>query len=77
MSTARWTALGKRLGPMHLLRTRDEGRLFGRLGPDVLGTDSDAAEAAGRLGASRATIGVLRHAETSYVHGRSGRPCRR
>jgi len=141
VSTARWTALGIRLGEMHLLATRDEGRLFGHLGPDVLGTDWVAAEAARRLAASRGTIGsalldqrnlagvgtlfasealflerlspwhpaaslasaqvcqvvervhrlldvnrhnaiqsttgVLRHGETSYVHGRSGRPCRR
>jgi len=141
VSTARWTALGIRLGEMHLLKTRDEGHLFRHLGPDVLGTDWDAVEAASRLGATNATIGaalldqrnlagvgtlyasealflerlspwhpaasltsaqvrrvverihrlldvnrhnaiqsttgVLRHGETSYVHGRSGRPCRR
>ena len=141
VSTARWTALGVRLGHLHLLATRDEGRLVGHLGPDVLGTDWDAAEAAGRLAASmstigsalldqrnlagvgtlyasetlflerlspwhpaaslasaqvsqvvdrvhrllnlnrhnvfRSTTGVHRHGMTTYVHGRSGRPCRR
>ena len=141
VSTARWTALGIRLGAVHLLATREEGRLFGYLGPDVLGTDWDAAEAASRLAASRGTIGsalldqrnlagvgtlyasealflerlspwhpaaslasaqvrqvvdrvhrllnvnrhnviqsttgVQRHGMTTYVHGRSGRPCRR
>ncbi|MEP7035141.1 MAG: DNA-formamidopyrimidine glycosylase family protein [Actinomycetota bacterium] len=141
VSTERWTALGIRLGEMHLLDTRNEERFFGHLGPDVLGTDWDAAEAASRIASSRATIGsalldqhnlagvgtlyasealflqrlspwllaaslasaqvrrvvervhrlldvnrhnaiqsttgVLRHGETSYVHGRSGRPCRR
>ena len=141
VSTARWTALGVRLGRLHLLATREEGRLVGHLGPDVLGTDWDAAEAAGRLAASmstigsalldqrnlagvgtlyasetlflerlspwhpaaslasaqvsqvvdrvhrllnlnrhnvfRSTTGVHRHGMTTYVHGRSGRPCRR
>ena len=141
VSTARWTALGIRLGAVHLLATREEGRLFGYLGPDVLGTDWDAAEAASRLAASRGTIGsalldqrnlagvgtlyasealflerlspwhpaaslasaqvrrvvdrvhrllnvnrhnvtqsttgVQRHGKTTYVHARSGRPCRR
>lgn len=141
VATERWTALGLRLGSLHLLATRDEGRLFGRLGPDVLGPDWDAAEAAGRLATSNATIGsalldqsnlagvgtlyasealfierlspwhpaarlagvqirrvvdrvhrlldvnrhnaiqsttgVQGHGRTTYVHGRSGRPCRR
>ncbi|MGV8910848.1 MAG: Fpg/Nei family DNA glycosylase [Propionicimonas sp.] len=141
VSTSRWTALGIRLGEMHLLETRDESRLLGHLGPDVLGTDWDAGEASSRMATSRATIGaalldqrnlagvgtlyasealflerlspwhpaasltsaqvrgvvervhrlldvnrhnaiqsttgVLRRGETSYVHGRSGRPCRR
>ncbi len=141
VSTARWTALGLRLGNLHLLATRDEDRLVGHLGPDVLGPDWDAAEAASRLAGSRGTIGsalldqrnlagvgtlyasealfleglspwktaaslgsarirrvvdrayrllnvnrrnaiqtttgVQRHGMTTYVHGRSGRPCRR
>ncbi|MEP7369578.1 MAG: DNA-formamidopyrimidine glycosylase family protein, partial [Dermatophilaceae bacterium] len=37
VSTERWTALGIRLGEMHLLDTRNEERFFGHLGPDVLG----------------------------------------
>jgi len=141
IGTTQWTALGLRLGTLHLIATRDEGRLFGHLGPDVLGPDWDATEAARRLAASNATIGaalldqrnlagvgtlyasevlfvsrispwhpasgltpaqvsgivarvhrlldanrhhrsqsttgVQRHGETTYVHGRSGRPCRR
>lgn len=141
VATARWTALGLRLGNVHLLATVEEGRFFGHLGPDILGTDWDAAEAAGRVAASRSTIGsalldqrnlagagtlyasealflerlspwhpaaslpsvqvrrvvdrvhrlltlnrhnaiqsttgVQRHGMTTYVHGRSGRPCRR
>ena len=141
VSTTRWTAVGLRLGDLHLLATRDEGRVVGHLGPDVLGPDWDAAEAASRLAGSRGTIGsalldqrnlsgvgtlyasealflerlnpwhpaaslggaqirgvvdrayrllnvnrgnaiqtttgVQRHGMTTYVHGRSGRPCRR
>jgi len=141
VSTARWTALGVRLGRLHLLATGEEGRLVGHLGPDVLGGDWDAAEAGGRLAASMSTIGsalldqrnlagvgtlyasetlflerlspwhpaaslasaqvcqvvervyrllnvnrhnpiqnttgMQRHGMTTYVHGRSGRPCRR
>ncbi len=141
VGTARWTALGLRLGELHLVETRDEGTLVGHLGPDLLGQDWDAAEAARRLAVSDATIGAAlldqrnlagagtlyasealfvvgvnpwqlaaglgsaqvsrivdrlrrmldanrhqaiqsttgaqRHGETTYVHGRSGRPCRR
>jgi len=141
VGTGRWTALGLRLAKLTLVATRDEGRLVGHLGPDVLGPDWDAAEAARRLAVSEATIaaalldqrnlagvgtlyasetlfltglspwlpatdltsaqirgvvdrvhrlldanrrhatqsttGMARHGETTYVHGRSGRPCRR
>lgn len=141
VGTARWTALGLRLGELHLVATRDEGTLVGHLGPDLLGPDWDAAEAVKRLTASDASIGaalldqrnlagagtlyasealflvgvnpwqaatglagaqasrlvdrlhrmldlnrhqaiqsttgVQRHGETTYVHGRSGRSCRR
>ena len=141
LSTARWTALGLRLGNLHLVATRDESGLVGHLGPDLLGPDWDAAEAARRLAGSDTTIGaalldqrnlagvgtlyasealflerlnpwrpaagltsaqvssvvdrvhrlletnrhhatqsttgVRRHGENSYVHSRSGRPCRR
>jgi endonuclease VIII len=141
VSTTRWTGLGLRLGALHLVATREEDRLVGHLGPDVLGPDWDPAEAARRLGASGTTIGaalldqhnlagvgtlyasevlflarlspwlpaadltsaqvsdivarvhrlldanrhhpsqsttgVRRRGETTYVHGRSGRPCRR
>lgn len=43
--------------PADLSGEPDAGRLFGHLGPDVLGPDWDAAEAAGRLATSGATIG--------------------
>ena len=141
IGTTQWTALGLRLGTLRLTATRDEDRLLGHLGPDVLGPDWDETEAARRLGTSAATIGaalldqrnlagvgtlyasevlflsrispwhpasgltraqvggivdrvhrlldanrhhlsqsttgVQRRGETTYVHGRSGRPCRR
>jgi endonuclease-8 len=56
--TAGWTALGFRLGNLHLVPTREEDRLVGHLGPDVLGLDWDAAEAARRILMSEATIGA-------------------
>jgi endonuclease-8 len=141
VSAARWSALGLRLGALNLVATRDEDRLVGHLGPDLLGPDWDPAEAARRIASSGATIGaalldqrnlagvgtlyasevlfltrinpwtpaarltsaqtsevverakrlldanrqhadqsttgVRRHGETTYVHGRTGRPCRR
>jgi endonuclease VIII len=42
-------AAGYRLGVVDLLRTRDEGRVVGHLGPDLLGPDWDAASAVSRL----------------------------
>jgi endonuclease-8 len=141
VGTVRWTALGLRLGNLHMVATSDEGGLVGHLGPDVLGPEWNASEAARRLVASETTIaaalldqrnlagvgtlyasevlflaginpwlpaaglafeqvaavvdrvhrlldvnrhyatqsttGVHRHGQTTYVHGRSGRPCRR
>jgi endonuclease VIII len=141
LGTATWTALGARLGDLHVVETSAESSLVGHLGPDVLGTDWDPAEAARRLRASPTTIGAAlldqrnlagigtlyaaetlflqhlhpwtpageiddtsmralvdrahllldrgrahaiqtttgsdRKGETAYVHGRSGRPCRR
>lgn len=141
IGTTRWTALGLRLGTLHLVETRDEGRYVGHLGPDLLGPDWDGDEAARRLAKSDLTIagalldqrnlagigtlyasevlflvrlnprtpavalssaetaallervhrlldanrhhayqsttGLQRHGQTTYVHGRSGLPCRR
>ncbi|MFC7218647.1 DNA-formamidopyrimidine glycosylase family protein [Streptomyces polyrhachis] len=45
----RQTAVGYRLPVLQLLRTRDEHRIVGHLGPDLLGPDWDPAEAARRL----------------------------
>ncbi len=42
-------ALGYRLGIVEVLPTRDEDRVVGHLGPDLLGPDWDAAEAVRRL----------------------------
>lgn len=45
------TAVGYRLPVVELLRTADEGRAVGHLGPDLLGPDWDPAEAVRRLAA--------------------------
>jgi endonuclease VIII len=44
-----WLALGYRLGIVEVLPTGDEDRVVGHLGPDLLGSDWDAAEAVRRL----------------------------
>jgi endonuclease VIII len=41
LRTSGWTAVGRRLGMLDLVRTRDEHTLVGHLGPDVLGDDWD------------------------------------
>jgi endonuclease-8 len=41
LGTDDWTAVGRRLGMLDLVRTRDEHTLVGHLGPDVLGADWD------------------------------------
>lgn len=138
---AEWLTLGIALGQVDVVRTTDEDRLIGHLGPDVLGPDWDADEAAARISGAGTTIavalleqrhlagagtfwasealfaerihpwrpvealghddvaavvhrvhrmmvrgrehavqsstGILRASERSWVHGRSGRPCRR
>lgn len=138
-----WATLGLALGEVDLLRTTDEHRVLGHLGPDILGPDWDAARARalirgapagttvatalldqrnlcgvgtfwasealflermhpwravadldedqleallhrahllmlrGREHAVQSSTGILRPRERSYVHARSGRPCRR
>ncbi|HWV78564.1 MAG TPA: DNA-formamidopyrimidine glycosylase family protein [Isoptericola sp.] len=51
LATETWTCLGWHLGMLDVLRTRDEPRLLGHLGPDVLGDDfaERLDEGAGRL----------------------------
>jgi len=46
-----WQATGYQLGVVELLRTRDERRVTGHLGPDLLGPDWDTGEAVRRLAA--------------------------
>lgn len=54
LENAEWVALGFRLPVVDLLRTADEDRVVGHLGPDLLGSDWDAAEAVHRLSADPA-----------------------
>ena len=46
-----WQAIGYQLGVVELIRTREESRVTGHLGPDLLGPDWDCAEAVRRLSA--------------------------
>jgi endonuclease-8 len=55
-----WTAVGNRIGMLHVLRTADERVIVGPLGPDVLGDDfpeTGLPEAVARLRADDATGG--------------------
>lgn len=58
LGTSVWTALGLRLGDLHVVGTSQEHTLVGHLGPDVLGPDWDPQEAVRRLRASTTTIGA-------------------
>jgi endonuclease VIII len=78
-----WQAIGYQLGVVELLRTADEQRATGHLGPDLLGPDWDAAEAVRRLRAqpdrpiaealldqrNLAGIGNLYKAEVLFLRG--------
>lgn len=58
LATERWTAIGDRLGMLHVVPTRDERTLVGHLGPDVLDPDFPTAglpEALRRYAARGAT----------------------
>ena len=46
-----WQAVGYQLGVVELIRTSEEERVTGHLGPDLLGADWDCAEAVRRLAA--------------------------
>ncbi|HEV2372599.1 MAG TPA: DNA-formamidopyrimidine glycosylase family protein [Streptosporangiaceae bacterium] len=78
-----WQAVGYRLGIVEVLRTSAEAKVVGHLGPDLLGPDWDAAEAARRLSADPARpigealldqrnlagIGNLYKAEALFLRG--------
>jgi endonuclease-8 len=49
LRTTSATAIGRRLPVVQLLRTREEDRVVGHLGPDVLGPDWDEAEVLRRM----------------------------
>ena len=58
LATDTWTAVGWSLGMLDLVPTVEERTLVGHLGPDVLGTDWDAAAAAHNLATSSLPIGA-------------------
>ncbi|UYO97711.1 Fpg/Nei family DNA glycosylase [Microbacterium sp. M28] len=58
VATARREAVGVDIAEVQLVATRDEEQLMGYLGPDPLGPDWDAAEAARRLSADSRSIHV-------------------
>lgn len=55
LATQRWTALGRLLGMLDVVGTRDEHTLVGHLGPDVLDDDFDVEEVLRRWAARGAT----------------------
>ena len=83
LANEQWQAVGIKLGMVDLLRTADEKRVVGHLGPDLLGADWDPAEAVRRLRESPgstigdalldqrnlAGIGTIYRAETLFLRG--------
>jgi endonuclease-8 len=83
LANQQWQAVGVRLGMVDLVRTADEARLVGHLGPDLLGADWNPDEAARRLRAAPdrtigealldqrnlAGIGTIYRAETLFLRG--------
>ncbi|MGW0480755.1 DNA-formamidopyrimidine glycosylase family protein [Nonomuraea sp. NPDC003214] len=83
LANSRWQAVGVRLGMVDLLRTAEESRVVGHLGPDLLGDDWDPAEAVRRLRRTPdatigealldqrnlAGIGTIYRAETLFLRG--------
>src|SRR6059058_2465214 len=51
LANEEWQAVGYQLGVVELIRTSEEPRLIGHLGPDLLGPDWDRDEAVRRLSA--------------------------
>ena len=80
-----WQAIGYQLGVVELIRTSEESRVTGHLGPDLLGPDWDCAEAVRRLSAepdrpigealldqrNLAGIGNVYRAEVLFLRGLS------
>jgi endonuclease-8 len=80
-----WQAIGYQLGVVELIRTGEESRVTGHLGPDLLGADWDRAEAVRRLSAepdrpvgealldqrNLAGIGNVHKAEVLFLSGLS------
>jgi endonuclease-8 len=83
LETSRWQAVGFRLGSLDVVPRDQEDTLVGRLGPDLLGSDWDAAVAIARITDSPeipigealldqrnlAGIGNLYKAETLFLLG--------
>jgi endonuclease VIII len=83
LANSRWQAVGVRLGMVDLLKTAEEDRVVGHLGPDPLGEDWDPAEAVRRLRRAPDTtigealldqrnlagIGTIYRAETLFLRG--------
>ncbi|GLY72451.1 DNA-formamidopyrimidine glycosylase family protein [Actinoallomurus iriomotensis] len=83
LANAEWQAVGYSLGIVELIRTGQESRVVGHLGPDLLGPDWDPAEAVRRLREDPARpigealldqtrlagIGNLYKAETLFLRG--------
>ncbi|WP_203136428.1 DNA-formamidopyrimidine glycosylase family protein [Microbacterium sp. JZ31] len=58
VGTRQWETVGFELAMVEVLPTREEERVVGHLGPDPLGPDWDAEEAARRLSADQRAIHV-------------------
>jgi endonuclease-8 len=83
LANEEWQAIGYQLGVVELIRTSEESRVVGHLGPDLLGPDWDGAEAVRRLtGApdrpigealldqrNLAGLGTVYMAETLFLRG--------
>jgi endonuclease-8 len=51
LANEEWQAIGYQLGVVEVIRTSEESRVTGHLGPDLLGSDWDSDEAVRRLSA--------------------------
>jgi endonuclease-8 len=83
LANEEWQAIGYQLGVVELIRTSEESRVVGHLGPDLLGPDWDGAEAVRRLAGTPdrpigealldqrnlAGLGTVYLAETLFLRG--------